>query len=97
MRAETPEGVIALLQSGEVAELSLDHDLGLEHGRNGYAVLIWLEREVAAGRWPGPLPEVSVHSGNPAGRRRMVRLLDTIRRLHATICCPTPSCGSGSI
>ena len=79
----TPEQVIALLRLGKVTELSLDHDLGLEPGRTGYAVLVWLEREVAAGRWPGPLPEISVHSGNPVGRRRMLRLLGAIHRLHA--------------
>ena len=74
-RAFAPEQVIALLRSDRVTELSLDHDLGLEPGRTGYAVLVWLEREVAAGRWPGPLPEISVHSANPVGRRRILRLL----------------------
>ena len=81
LRAFAPEEVIALLRSGRVTELSLDHDLGLEPGRTGFAVLVWLEREVKAGRWTGPLPDVSVHSGNPA-RRRMLRLLGTIHRLH---------------
>ena len=90
VRTFAPEQVIALLRSGRMAELSLDHDLGLEPGRTGYAVLVWLESEVAAGRWPGPLPEISVHSANPVGRRRMLRLLDTIRRLHGTSCYPTP-------
>ena len=83
VRSFAPEEVIAPLRSGEVAELSLDHDLGLEPGRNGHAVLVWLENEVGAGQWTGPLPETSVHSANPVGRRRMLRLLDTIRRLHA--------------
>ena len=87
--------MIALLRSGEVAEVSLDHDLGLEPGRTGHAVLVWLEREVAAGRWPRPLPGISVHSGNPAGRRRMLRLLGTIRRLHATAAPRDPERRSG--
>ena len=35
VRTFTPEQVIALLRSGGVTELSLDHDLGLEPGRTG--------------------------------------------------------------
>ena len=83
-RTFVPEQVIGLLRGGKVAELSLDHDLGLEPGRTGHAVLVWLEREVAAGRWPGPLPAISVHSANPVGRRRMLRLLRAIELLHST-------------
>lgn len=85
-RAYTPEDVIGLLLTGEVRELSLDHDLGLdaaETERTGYAVLAWLEREVGEGRWRFPLPEISVHSGNPVGAERMRRAIAAIGRLHA--------------
>jgi NAD+-processing family protein with receiver domain len=54
VRARTPEEVIELLRLGEIVELSLDHDLGLDDGvseRTGYAVLRWLEEEVGTGRW----------------------------------------------
>jgi hypothetical protein len=37
--AETPEQVIALLRTGAVTRVSLDHDLRLESGRNGRVVL----------------------------------------------------------
>ena len=45
-------------------------------------MLVWLEREVAAGRWRRPLPGITIHSGNPVGRARMLRALRTIHRLH---------------
>jgi NAD+-processing family protein with receiver domain len=86
VRAFTPEEVIGLLQLGKVTELSLDHDLGLADGvseRTGYTVLLWLEAEVGTGRWTRPLPEIAVHSGNPVGRDRMLRVVRTIRQLHA--------------
>lgn len=46
-------------------------------------VLLWLEREVGNGRWTGPIPEMAVHSANPVGRDRMLRVIRTIQRLHA--------------
>ena len=84
VRVRTPEETIALLETGEVIEMSLDHDLGLVEGereRTGYDVLLWLEREVAEGRWVIPLPEISVHSANPVGRARMERAIASIRRM----------------
>lgn len=50
VRTFTPEETIDLLETGEVTEVSLDFDLGLEEPdieRNGYTVLAWLEREIA--------------------------------------------------
>ena len=84
VRVRTPEEAIALLETGDVTEISLDHDLGLldgERERTGYDVLLWLEREVAEGRWLIPLPEISVHSANPVGRKRMEQAIASIRRL----------------
>ena len=86
VRAFTPEEVIALLQLGEVTEVSLDHDLGLDGGeseRTGYTVLLWLEMEVGTGRWRRLVPEITVHSGNPVGRDCMLRVIRTIHRLRA--------------
>jgi Cyclic-phosphate processing Receiver domain len=86
---------------GSVTELSLDHDLGLDDGvseRTGCTVLLWLEMEVGTGRWIGPLPEISVHSGNSAGRDRMLRVIRTIHRLHAMAAARVPEIGPrGSI
>ena len=61
--------VIKLLESGEVEELSLDHDLGSvdENGREstGYDVLVWIEERVVMEEFRPP--KLSVHSANPAG------------------------------
>ena len=84
VRVRTPEEAIALLQTGDVTEASLDPDLGLldgERERTGYDVVLWIEREVAEGRWVFPLPEIGVHSANPVGRARMERAIASIRRL----------------
>lgn len=86
VRTFTPEEVIGLLQLGKVIELSLDDDLGLDDGvseRTGYIVLLWLEAEVAGGRWTRPLPVISAQSGNAVGRDRMLCVIRTIHRLHA--------------
>ncbi len=86
VRAYMPEEAIELLRSGGVTDLSLDHDLGLDTPdaeRSGYSVLVWLEREVGEGRWPFPLPTITIHSANPPGRDRMRRAIAAIVRLHA--------------
>ena len=85
VRTRTPEQTISLLRSGNVTALSLDHDLGLdtrESERSGYSVLLWLEREIGEGRWRSRLPEIEIHSANPAGQERMRRALEAILRLH---------------
>ncbi len=81
----TPEEAIELLRGGGVGELSLDHDLGLDVGareRTGYDVLLWLEREVAAGRATPPAV-MRVHSGNVGAVGRMEQAVESIRRLAA--------------
>jgi hypothetical protein len=73
IRTQTPEEVIALLQTGKVEAISLDHDLGVateERERTGYEVLRWLEEQVATGAWSFPVPEIRVHSANPVGWQR---------------------------
>jgi hypothetical protein len=80
----TPEEAIDLLLSGEVEEVSLDHDLGLatpDAERTGYHVLAWLEKAVATGAWVQPIPMIGIHSANPVGRQRMARAIESIRRL----------------
>ena len=96
VRAFTPEDVIGLLRLRRVTKLSLDHDLGLDDGaseRTGYTVLLWLEMEVGTGRWTGPVPEITVHSGNPVGRDRMLRVIRTIHRLRAMAAARGPENG----
>ena len=44
--ARWPEDVIALLETHEVTEISLDHDIG-DDPRTGYDVFVWIEEAVA--------------------------------------------------
>ena len=76
-----PEEAIALLETGCVQSLSLDHDLG-DPGdlRTGYSVLLWLEEAVAT-RGVEPPPELLVHSANGPARAKMLRAIESIRRL----------------
>jgi len=77
VRAFWPEEVIALLKTGEVTELSLDHDLG-DDARSGYDVLTWLEEQAFEGTLR--MPEITIHSANAAGRQRMAAAVRSIHR-----------------
>jgi hypothetical protein len=84
VHVRTPDESINLLRSGEVEEISLDHDLGLatsEAERTGYDVLVWLEEAVATGTWQFEVPVIRVHSANPVGLRRMEQAIASIQRL----------------
>lgn len=72
-----PEEAIALLATGEVAELSLDHDLGDDAHGTGYDVLLWLEEQVVCHQFLPPA--LHVHSANPAARVRMEAAIQAIR------------------
>lgn len=85
---------IALLSTGEVTEVSLDHDLGqggvsqtaagiLVGGADcapgcGYDVATWIEERAHAGEL-API-RWSVHSANPVGRQRMVAAMESAER-----------------
>lgn len=75
------EEVIAILQTGKVEKISLDHDLLPQHyqipGRvptwandehTGYHVALWMEEN---GTWPA---EVTIHSMSEAGRARIAEV-----------------------
>lgn len=78
-RCYWPDEVIALLETGEVTHVSLDHDLGDDERGTGYDVIVWIEERVAtAGFLP---PTLSVHSANAAARERMEAGIRSIERL----------------
>ncbi|NOJ79169.1 cyclic-phosphate processing receiver domain-containing protein [Myxococcus xanthus] len=78
VRVWWPEEAIALLASGQVTELSLDHDLGDDTHGTGYDVLLWLEEAVATrGFVP---PRVQVHSANSSARQKMMLAIARIER-----------------
>jgi len=70
VRAFWPNEVIALLKTGSVQELSLDHDLGDDARGTGYDVVLWIEEAVMLrGFQP---PEIYVHSANSSARQKML-------------------------
>ncbi len=72
-----PEDAIELLKTGEVIELSLDHDLGDDSHGTGYDVLLWIEDAVVvSGFLP---PRITIHSANPAAKQRMEAALQSIK------------------
>ena len=79
VRVYWPDEAIALLETGTVVELSLDHDLGDDARGTGYDVLLWIERAVAE-RGFAP-PRMQVPSANPAARRRMLAAIEAIGRI----------------
>ena len=74
-----PDEAIALLETGQVDELSLDHDLGDDERGTGYDVLLWLEEAVAL-RGFRPPRSIVVHSANSVGRQRMELAIASIER-----------------
>ena len=78
VRTYWPDEVIALLKSGEVSEVSLDHDLGDDERGTGYDVILWIEEAVVTrGFVP---PKMSVHSANSSARQKMEMGIQAINR-----------------
>ncbi len=74
-----PDEAIAWLKTGNVSEISLDHDLGDDRIGTGYDVLLWIERQVAmAGMIP---PIIHVHSANSSARIKMILAIQAIYRM----------------
>jgi hypothetical protein len=76
--AKTADEAISFLQDYDVTEASLDHDLSematigiLAPGeKTGYTVVCWMEENNV---WP--INGVSVHSMNPVGKERMLKVI----------------------
>ena len=79
IRVYWPHQAIALLKTGDVEEISLDHDLGDDARGTGYDVILWIE-EAAALRGFKP-PKITVHSANPSARDKMFAGIAAIGRL----------------
>lgn len=65
-----PEEAIALLKTGAVQELSLDHDLGDDEHGTGYDVVLWIEEAVIVNGFIPPTV-IKVHSSNASAREKM--------------------------
>ena len=73
-----PSEAIALLETGQVEELSLDHDLGDDERGTGYDVVLWVEEAVfLRGFKP---PRIFVHSANASAREKMLAGIESIYR-----------------
>ncbi|ASG07626.1 hypothetical protein PL85_17250 [Vibrio anguillarum] len=69
VRSYWPEEVIELLKSGNVTEISLDHDLGDDDHGTGYDVVLWIEEAVITRGFVPPI--MKVHSANSSARMKM--------------------------
>ena len=88
-----PDEVIALLESGEVTHLSLDHDLGDDERGTGYDVVLWIEEAVALRRFAPPL--LTVHSANSSARQKMeagIRAIGRLVQVNADRSASDPDC-----
>ena len=64
-----PDEAIRLLETGAVAEISLNHDLGDAARGTSYDVILWIEAAVAL-RGLKP-PRITVHAANPSAGDKM--------------------------
>jgi len=78
-RVYWPDEAVALLAAGEVAEISLDHDLGDDERGTGYDVILWIEEAVALRGFSPPI--IFVHSANSSAREKMEAGIAAIRRM----------------
>jgi ribosomal protein S18 acetylase RimI-like enzyme len=78
VRASWPSEAIALLESGQVEELSLDHDLGDDERGTGYDVVLWIEEAVILRGFKPP--KMAVHSANSSARDKMLAGIRSIEQ-----------------
>lgn len=78
-KATTGESAIELLKTGEVEEISLDHDMGI-YGITGYDVTKWIEEQVVTNNFDPPV--IKVHSQNPGGRQRIEKCAERIWEIY---------------
>lgn len=76
---KTANEAIEALQQYDVAEISLDHDLGEGNVGNGYDVLLWIEEQVVMNNYVPP--KIAIHTANPSAREKMKAARETIIRL----------------
>lgn len=73
VHVKTAAEAIALLATGRVEAISLDHDLGPPEAGTGYEVAKYIEESA----YHGSLPKLewAIHSANTVGRQNMERAL----------------------
>lgn len=81
-RVYWPDEAIILLKSGDVTDISLDHDLGDDARGTGYDVLVWIEEAVVTKGFKPP--NIRIHTANPAARLKMELAVSKIKELAKT-------------
>jgi len=79
IRVYWPSEAIELLETGAVAEISLDHDLGNDDRGTGYDVILWIEKAVVLEGFKAP--KIYVHSANSSAREKMEAGIRSIIKL----------------
>jgi len=74
---KTAFDAINLLATGEVEEISLDHDLGTDE--TGYDVLLWIEAQVAVNGFNPPA--INIHTANASAFQKMILARRAIERM----------------
>ena len=78
VRVFWPDQAIELMKTGQVLDISLDHDLGDDTRGTGYDVILWIEEEVAMRGFKPP--KIYVHSANSSAREKMLAGVESIER-----------------
>lgn len=90
IQVTTAPAAIALLKTGHVIELSLDHDLGDDEmaGKGIHVIDHIAEQQIREGRDLWPRAGITIHSANPAGVAQMARAIERyaseLHRVHRT-------------
>jgi len=72
--------MIDFLETNEVDEISLDHDLGEPSNGTGYDVLCYIEERVAQDEGYLP-PRINIHTDNPPARFKMQKAARSIKNM----------------
>jgi hypothetical protein len=69
IHVKTAAEAIKILSSGNVTEISLDHDLGPPEAGDGSQIANWIEAQA----YSGSIPKLiwHIHSANPVGSQKM--------------------------
>ena len=78
VRVYWPDEAIELLKTGNVTEISLDHDLGDDDRGTGNDVVLWIEEAVILRGFKPP--KMRVHSANSSARAKMESGINNIER-----------------
>ena len=75
-RVYWPDEAISLLKTGQVKEISLDHDLGDDERGTGYDVILWIEEAIFPTEFLPPI--IHIHSANSSAKLKMEQGIKSI-------------------